>query len=50
MQSLLPSAEALELRELFVQKLQRIVDTEWPGRDITVHLFGYLLRLMLVRP
>jgi DNA polymerase sigma len=37
---LLPTDQALELRERFVTKLQNIVDIEWPDRGIRVHLFG----------
>ncbi|KAI9597374.1 hypothetical protein BDF19DRAFT_383299, partial [Syncephalis fuscata] len=40
---LLPSVESVERRHLFVTKLQRIFNTEWPNRGANVQLFGSTL-------
>jgi DNA polymerase sigma len=37
---LLPSPGSEERRHLFVQKLERLLNNEWPGHDIRVHMFG----------
>lgn len=37
---LLPSAESEERRSTFVQKLESLLNTQWPGNDIRVHVFG----------
>ncbi|KAJ3009762.1 hypothetical protein HKX48_007752 [Thoreauomyces humboldtii] len=38
--NLTPSKESQQMRLKFVSKLQRIIDTEWPTRSITAHVFG----------
>lgn len=35
-----PSKESEERRVKFVQKLERILNDQWPGNDIKVHVFG----------
>ncbi|KAK0660639.1 Poly(A) RNA polymerase cid13 [Lasiodiplodia hormozganensis] len=37
---LLPSEESQKRRKLLVEKLGRILHTEWPGNDFKVHVFG----------
>jgi DNA polymerase sigma len=37
---LLPSAESDTKRKKFVQKLEKLLNDEWPGHDIQVHMFG----------
>ena len=37
---LLPSAESEERRAKLIQKLERILNDEWPGQDIRVNVFG----------
>ena len=37
---LLPSAESDAKRKKFVQKLEKLLNDEWPGHDIRVHMFG----------
>ena len=37
---LLPSQESEERRTLLVKKLEKILNEEWPGNDIRVHVFG----------
>lgn len=37
---LLPSKESEERRARFVQKLEDLLNTRWPGSDIKVHVFG----------
>lgn len=37
---LLPSAESEERRVKFVQKLETLLNTQWPGNKIRVHVFG----------
>ncbi|KAI9094438.1 hypothetical protein DFS34DRAFT_567072, partial [Phlyctochytrium arcticum] len=37
---LLPSADSELTRVKFLSKLQRILDTEWPDKQIVVHVFG----------
>src|SRR5204863_10118375 len=37
---LLPSAESEERRTRFVQKLEELLNKQWPGNDIRVHVFG----------
>ncbi|RUS19786.1 hypothetical protein BC937DRAFT_86911 [Endogone sp. FLAS-F59071] len=39
-ESLLPTAESHERRQQFVTKIENILNEEWPGHDIKVHLFG----------
>ena len=37
---LLPSAESENRRRQLVVKLERLLNSRWPGRDIKVHVFG----------
>ena len=37
---LLPSADSEERRASFVGKLHRLLNEQWPGRDIQVRVFG----------
>lgn len=37
---LLPSDKVEEKRKKLVRKLEKIFNDEWPGHDITAHLFG----------
>ena len=37
---ILPTRESDEKRARFVQKLDRILNQQWPGNDIKVHVFG----------
>lgn len=37
---ILPTRESDERRARFVQKLERILNQQWPGNDIKVHVFG----------
>lgn len=37
---LLPTPESEAKREKFVQKLEKLLNDEWPGHDIRVHVFG----------
>lgn len=37
---ILPSKRSDENRKAFVQKLERILNEQWPGNDIKVHVFG----------
>ncbi|EAS30671.3 PAP/25A associated domain family protein [Coccidioides immitis RS] len=37
---LLPSAESEQRRIKFVKKLENLLNTQWPGNDIKVHVFG----------
>ena len=37
---LLPDEESTQRRSTFVQRLENLLNTEWPGRDIKVHVFG----------
>ncbi|KFZ14544.1 hypothetical protein V501_03178 [Pseudogymnoascus sp. VKM F-4519 (FW-2642)] len=37
---LLPTDESEAKRQRFVQKLEHLLNTEWPGHDIKVHVFG----------
>lgn len=37
---LLPSADSEAKRAKFVQKLEKLLNDEWPGHDIRVHMFG----------
>lgn len=39
-EKLLPSSECEERRRTFVKKLEKLLNTEWPGHDIRVHVFG----------
>ncbi|KAI7866588.1 hypothetical protein BDF14DRAFT_1810361 [Spinellus fusiger] len=39
-QEQLPSQESYNRRMALVRKIEYILDSEWPSRDITVHLFG----------
>jgi DNA polymerase sigma len=35
-----PSQESTARRRQFVDKLQKILETEWPGNEFKVHVFG----------
>jgi hypothetical protein len=37
---LLPTPESETKRKKFVQKLEKLLNDEWPGHDIRVHMFG----------
>ena len=37
---ILPSKESDENRAKFVQKLEKILNEQWPGNEIKVHVFG----------
>jgi hypothetical protein len=37
---LLPSAESDDRRRQLVQKLEKLFNKQWPGKDIKVHIFG----------
>lgn len=37
---LLPTAESEARRMKLVAKLEKLFNTEWPGHDIQVHMFG----------
>jgi DNA polymerase sigma len=37
---LLPTEESEAKRQRFVQKLEHMLNEEWPGHDIKVHVFG----------
>ena len=37
---ILPSRESDQRRAQFVQKLERVLNDRWPGREIKVHVFG----------
>jgi DNA polymerase sigma len=37
---LLPTSESEAKRKRFVQKLEKLLNDEWPGHDIQVHMFG----------
>jgi len=37
---ILPSKRSDENRKAFVQKLERILNEQWPRNDIKVHVFG----------
>lgn len=37
---LLPTEESESKRQKLVQKLERLLNEEWPGHDIRVHMFG----------
>ncbi|MCJ1392822.1 hypothetical protein MMC18_005693 [Xylographa bjoerkii] len=37
---ILPSAESEERRAKFIKKLEKILNEQWPGNDIKVHIFG----------
>lgn len=39
-QKLLPSPESEERRVKFVRKLEKLLDTQWPGNEIKVNVFG----------
>ncbi|KAJ3030140.1 hypothetical protein HDV00_009094 [Rhizophlyctis rosea] len=39
-QNLQPSSDSSDIRSHFLAKIQRILDTEWPGKRIVAHLFG----------
>ncbi|ORX82661.1 Nucleotidyltransferase [Basidiobolus meristosporus CBS 931.73] len=45
-ETLRPTPESIELRHRFVQKLQNIVEVEWPDKYIKVHLFGSSANLL----
>lgn len=38
--TLLPSADSEQRRFKFVRKLEGLLNAEWPGNDIEVHVFG----------
>lgn len=38
--TILPSAESDTRRARLIQKLERILNDQWPGNDIQVHVFG----------
>ncbi|WEW56420.1 hypothetical protein PRK78_001863 [Emydomyces testavorans] len=38
--TLLPSVESEQRRVKFVQKLENLLNAQWPGNDIKVHVFG----------
>lgn len=38
--ALLPSEESEQKRAQFLQKLEKILNERWPGKDIKVHVFG----------
>jgi DNA polymerase sigma len=35
-----PKQEHVDIRDKFIQKVQRILETEFPGIDMKVHVFG----------
>lgn len=37
---LLPTPESEQKRRRLVEKLEHLFNTEWPGHDIKVHVFG----------
>jgi hypothetical protein len=37
---LLPSAESEDRRQQLVQKLEKLLNNQWPGNEIGVHIFG----------
>ena len=37
---ILPSPESEERRQIFTEKLEKILNEQWPGNDIKVHVFG----------
>ena len=37
---ILPTKESDERRARFVRKLEHILNQQWPGNDIKVHVFG----------
>jgi DNA polymerase sigma len=37
---LLPTSESKFKRKKFVQKLEKLLNDEWPGHQIRVHMFG----------
>ena len=37
---LLPDDESIQRRSKLVQKLENLLNKEWPGKDIKVHVFG----------
>lgn len=39
-QRLLPTPKSEANRKRFIQKLKRLLNNEWPGHDIEVHMFG----------
>ncbi|KAJ3296677.1 hypothetical protein HK104_001356 [Borealophlyctis nickersoniae] len=39
-QKLQPSPDSYEIRHQFLAKIQRILDLEWPGKEIRAYLFG----------
>lgn len=39
-EGLLPSKESDKKRNEFLEKLERILNQQWPGKDIKVHVFG----------
>ncbi|CAG8504088.1 15753_t:CDS:2 [Acaulospora morrowiae] len=45
-EALLPTKESFEKRKQFVDKIERILNEEWPGHDIKVHLFGSSVNLL----
>lgn len=41
MQELLPTRASYDRRMGLVQKIEKILNAEWPSHNIRVHLFGY---------
>ncbi|ORY83276.1 hypothetical protein BCR37DRAFT_379310 [Protomyces lactucae-debilis] len=39
-ETLLPSDEGIRSKQAFIHKLERLLKSEWPGKDFTVHAFG----------
>jgi DNA polymerase sigma len=37
---ILPSEESEDRRARFIKKLEKILNDEWPGNNIQVHVFG----------
>lgn len=37
---LLPTPDVEANRKKFIQKLEKLLNDEWPGHDIQVHMFG----------
>ncbi|CAG8523365.1 1262_t:CDS:2 [Diversispora eburnea] len=45
-ESLLPTKESETIRKQFVEKIDKILNEEWPGHEIKVHLFGSSVNLL----
>jgi DNA polymerase sigma len=37
---LLPTQESIDRRAKLVEKLEKLLNREWPGKEIKVHVFG----------